>query len=1547
MRMRGQLLVTLQGDKEARSHLYDKDVDSLLWVSFEERPTERLAAVCIRMLDGHPVAIPVRDTAAYVDEHRPALQGPVHLDWDRPALLLLRNKGWTSERVLYVRPVPEGVGLYTRLILGNRESIVVGRSQACDIRYANPYVSSEHLRIFKSNGTLAVEDLRSANGTTVNGSLLAPLQPRWLSPGDVVQVLDFTLMAGDGFLCVNQPEGIRMAEELSRGECPVAGVIPRADIAEEGLWADPRHRFYPAPRLCKSLHRFALSVEAPPLGRSQPAQSSIMGVGASLLMGMSSLCMLLPAVMRILEGEDPFAVMPALAMGISMVGMSVVLPLAGRASDAKRIAAEEAARVNAYTAYLDGVENQIRAQVEEQSHVLRTNRMGMDEIMDRARSLSPLLMNRTSLHEDFMQLRVGKGDQEVFADISWPVLGAQAANDPLFAKLRDLKENLPLLHDVPLTIDLIRRPVVGVLGGSGVAWEFVRGLLVQICALHSYEEVRVLLVVREDEYEEWGFMAPLCHANMHAASGERRLVWVTQAGMADFDRIVEDVLGRPKNEHGTDGERVHVHYVAVCANKELCGSSQGIRRLVGLKEPSGFSLVFVGSGLQDLPKECEYLVCLGRGSEKLLSSMLLDGLDGMPYGTESLHVACMFERNDVLGTIVTFEPDILVSREEAGEFSHALASLRLDVGPASDAMPSSLGFMQLFGVGNVEQLNIGLRWKENHASRSLGVPIGVDAKGGVLCLDLHERRHGPHGLVAGTTGSGKSELLITYILSLCVSYSPDEVAFVLIDYKGGGLAGAFRNQGLCLPHLAGVITNLDGPGIRRSLASIRSELRRRQATFAMARERTGELTMDIYSYLALYRLGRIEEPMPHLFIVADEFAELRQQEPDFMAELVSAARIGRSLGIHLVLATQRPTGVVDEQIWSNARFKVALKVADASDSREIIRRDDAAAITRPGNFFLLVGYGETFVEGQAAFAGFPYIERERCESRRDDSVDLVDVEGNVLLSLRPEQPADSQGVTELNALLEHIQNHAAKAGKRAKPLWLDPLPMSISLFELNDRNDTCDSHGLPCVVGLVDDPDAQRQFCHGFDLASVGSAVIYGMQGSDPEGLLVAMALGLAKSRAPKLLWLYGVDLGTNRLAALAELPHSGGVMHVDDEERIGALFRLIDEELARRRAVLAPYGGDLDGYNQRAEDPIPRMVIVLSNLGALGELYPSVDDRLVGLTRDSPRCGIHFLMTASSVEVVRMRLRSNLGMEVPTQLNDRGDYATVLGQSPDFLPMPCALRGLVRIGDGIYEFQGASAGEDIAQEVLCAKKIGARMSCLHGGPPPIPKLPRHVMAKDMLAGRHSCGLPVGFSKRDIVPVFLKLGEIPIVPVLGNDSGALVRYVGAMWETIVQADRSMRAIVVDLRHALGDLRDAGLVGTADELAQLVHDLRCGVVTLDLLIVLNVMQVLEAIDGQVARELEALLEEMPTQTCANVVVVSELWRTRNLYAPWYQAALSTECGIWVGSGFCDQTALRFARMLPAYKAPAQRDDGFVVLHGNVEPVRLLSVGVESV
>ena len=256
-------------------------------------------------------------------------------------------------------------------------------------------------------------------------------------------------------------------------------------------------------------------------------------------------------------------------------------------------------------------------------------------------------------------------------------------------------------------------------------------------------------------------------------------------------------------------------------------------------------------------------------------------------------------------------------------------------------------------------MNVVSRWASHAPYKSLAVPLGLRGQNDIVQLNLHEKAHGPHGLVAGTTGSGKSEIIQSYILSLAVNFHPHDVAFLLIDYKGGGMANLFRD----LPHLLGTITNLDGAQSMRALASINAEIHRRERLF-------GQYGVNhINQYQKKFKLGEATEPLPHLFLISDEFAELKVNQPDFIKELVSIARVGRSLGVHLILATQKPSGVVDDQIWSNSRFKLALKVADRGDSMEMLRTADAAEITQTGRAYLQVGNNEVYELFQTAWSG--------------------------------------------------------------------------------------------------------------------------------------------------------------------------------------------------------------------------------------------------------------------------------------------------------------------------------------------------------------------------------------------------------------------------------------------------------------------------------------------------------------------------------------------------------------------------------------------------
>ena len=272
------------------------------------------------------------------------------------------------------------------------------------------------------------------------------------------------------------------------------------------------------------------------------------------------------------------------------------------------------------------------------------------------------------------------------------------------------------------------------------------------------------------------------------------------------------------------------YYVLISASGKLSRKCETLSKLLSSKGNIGFSALFIGEKFNDFPKETKTVIHVNGRNTKL------------------------YDKDNTTGAQIVFDAEH-ADESIFGRVSEKLANIELDVNGQQYTMPSMITFLEMFNVGKVEYLNSLTRWRENNPTKTLQTPVGVNSEGELFNLDLHEKYHGPHGLVAGMTGSGKSEFIITYILSMAVNYHPDEVSFILIDYKGGGLAGAFENADRCikLPHLAGTITNLDGASIKRSLISIQSELRRRQSIFNDALRITNEGTMDIYKYQQLYR----------------------------------------------------------------------------------------------------------------------------------------------------------------------------------------------------------------------------------------------------------------------------------------------------------------------------------------------------------------------------------------------------------------------------------------------------------------------------------------------------------------------------------------------------------------------------------------------------------------------------------------------------------------------------------------------------------------------
>ena len=404
------------------------------------------------------------------------------------------------------------------------------------------------------------------------------------------------------------------------------------------------------------------------------------------------------------------------------------------------------------------------------------------------------------------------------------------------------------------------------------------------------------------------------------------------------------------------------------------------------------------------------------------------------------------------------------------------------------------------------------------------------------------------------------------MLSLAINYHPDDVTFLLIDYKGGGLAGAFQKNNIKLPHLVGTITNIDTIGLQRSLASIKSELKRRQVKFNEARNMTDEGTIDIYKYQKLYHEGVVKEPISHLLIICDEFAELKQQQEEFMDELISVSRIGRSLGVHLILATQKPAGVVNDQIRSNSKFAVCLKVQDREDSMDVIKRPDAASLKGSGQFYLQVGNDEYFVLGQSAWCGAPYFPSEVTKKKIDNSIQFISDIGITIKRVDDSvQKVVSNHGEQLTNILRYMCMLAKNENIQAENLWLDTIPETIFVNDLRMKYGIKPStKNVDLVIGEYDDPENQRQGIVDVNLSTDGNIVIYGNAESGKETFLSTLVYDLISCYSTERAWLYLLDFGSEALKIYKDSPHVGDVIFISDAEKLSRFFDMIQRDFIR-----------------------------------------------------------------------------------------------------------------------------------------------------------------------------------------------------------------------------------------------------------------------------------------------------------------------------------------------------------------------------------------------
>lgn len=1149
-----------------------------------------------------------------------------------------------------------------------------------------------------------------------------------------------------------------------------------------------------------------INIQLPSAEPAEPSTSLF-----SILMPMFGVVTML-IVFAVLSSRQPGGASMTFALfSVPMALFSVIAGIVNYYQGKKKHKAQVEARNTSYTKYLETKKTELEKEAEKQRQASLSAHPDIQQCYDFVNDLTPTkLWDRENGDPDFLDMRLGIGESTSTFSVNIPDPTLfQVTPDPLEVQAREIVKSFSRVTNIAVVLPTVQVGSTGFVGEVNAITNSIRAGLLHLTTHHSPEEMKVVVLSSEAKSNEWDWIRWLPHS-----WGEGRSIrfWgnnkKTQSSVLTH---IENILKQRKNllENQKTSILPIPAFLMIWDDPTLWRGQSATQfapvldMILNEGKKLGVFSLFLAGQISRVPKPCEAIININPQS----STLKLLG---------------------VKPEVFPFTPD-QASRSQAWQFAQEIAPIRLeDMGGRAANLPDIVSITELIGATNIDELDILDLWHKSEPQKNLSVPIGIGAGGKPLFLNLHEKGHGPHGLVAGTTGSGKTALLTTYLTLAALYYHPHEFGFIGIDFKGGDLIRELQD----LPHMIGTMTNLDGNDINRAIKILRGEIKKRQGIFNQAG------IGNIYDYQKMRRQNdpKAAAPMPHLTLVCDEFAELKKEQPDFIRELVSIARVGRSLGIHLILATQKPAGVVSEEIWSNSHFHLCLKVASIEDSREMLRRPEAAEITQQGRAYFQVGMNEVFELFQAAWGEAPYTPSDNNQSYQP-RIRYVYPDGTREDRWPLAQKTTNADKTQLQEIVSHVisacnQNNIA----RVEGIWPPSLSEgeSKSLQELtpsdtgwNGKNWDSTSPKLHPILGILDAPEQQRQEVLRIDLESNGHLAVFGSPGSGKTTALQTLVMSMVQEHTPEEIQIYLLDFSGRNLTVLEQFPHVGAVITLGENERLKRFFALIIDEIIKRKELIE-HDQTLSRYRKKhPTKKIPDIVVVLDGYSHFADAFKlqtitTEIDNIIKLSSQGSNVGIHLIVASSQVKSFPSKLLGNIKDVIATELNDPMDYISVVGRTRGLIPpKDNPGRGLIKKMP-VMEFQTALPAK--SNEEIKKTAIAMNQAWKGTRPRPVPVLAEIIGTDELSIPVHKKGvsgtpIPIGIdlSQPDLLEISVPMNVGPHFWIAGLPQSGKTTFMQNWLLSIAQnyTPKQVRFCIVDLGW-----------GNFEALGNLLHTIEC-------------------------------------------------------------------------------------------------------------------------
>lgn len=1261
-----------------------------------------------------------------------------------------------------------------------RCTVRIGRNPENDIVIQDQHISNFHCVLTNDCGTLRVEDRGSTNGLYLNGRRI---QKSTMAQGDVLELLHYQVKYVNGALEISNHNGRVSLRSQSKMN----------NEFEWGNVSQLRPVFNRSPRIREQLPQKPIILSNPPskqgqLGKRRGAYASLLGSGAMI-------------GANIALGAVSPALMAARAAGLISPVIHGVLNSQDSKEAKKRYKDYEYLRQTKYVEYIEGQKAKILNVAAEQRRIISQENPDPTACCEITVRRKPTLWERKPNDSDFLSVRLGMSYEPLCVEVKSPFeMDAFHMESELIEQLaQDIIEETRIVDDVPARVSLERYQCIGVVGDRSRVIRQIQNMLVCLTTNHYHEDVRLVGIFDEEEKSHWEALRWL--PSIWDENGESRYLAFQEADFKKLGELMIDTLNTRRKEKDTRGP----HYVFILGSRRMAHDSSLESLLLSCDPQLRATTLFLYDRPSWLPHQCQFMIDLGSGSETPKA-----------YDVNAYNHPFCFTQDDAL------------TSGEFDQFCRAMAAVEVDRPESVRELPASVTFLQGYGVSAVQQLRIWERWQSNRHAETMAAPMAVMRGGKQFLLDVR-KTHGPHGLVAGTPGSGKSELLISWLLSVAVNYHPHDVSFVVIDYKVD-----FSSRMRMIPHTVGVISNLedDSSRIMRYIQSLDGELARRKRLFAQV----GATVLG--EYIKAYYEGKASVWLPWLLIVTDEFAEMKKEIPEAVKALISVSAIGRSLGIRLVLATQDPSGVVDELIKSNSMLRICMKVANAGASREVIGSPEAAGIQQAGRAYI-GNANETFTQVQSFWSWAPYL--ESAQDRGGNAVRLVGINGERIKPVLEEKTRGRSTSKELEVIVRHMASVMKTHGiSKLPPPWRPELPEILWLSEL-DLPPYFDGmqwqQKLPWLqvpIGRFDLPTQQAQGAQMLDLTECHYG-IYGAPGTGKTTMLKTILTALGMWYTPHDISIYILDFGGWNMRILEQMPHVGGIVLSDEEEKFSKLKLMLLEEINRRRSLFLEHNvGTLEDYRELVSDQLPAIIVAIDNIAAFSEYYPEEDKLLMKIAKDGMSYGLYLVFTANTPSDIKYKLSEAIKGAITFEQVDKTNYLQILGGRPEHALSKIKGRGLFKTGGSPLEFQAAlfCDGETEQERNRNLQKLLEQMNRAwkQERPMRIPIMPE-VVTEALLVNEFQDRnlIPVGFGCDTIEPVYLDLRNTYSAMLAGGTGSGKSRILCGIARLISRKWPDTEIYVFDsLRKSLGPIQSLSkeylCVSEKERLSAVIHAL---------------------------------------------------------------------------------------------------------------------------